>query len=149
MSLISWRECGFDAVRTVPDFYDQGSSYGSCNSEAGPKTSHFITERYVRENATAKEPPPGLNPGAPTYICSSSSEKWQRRTRQINGKEPVVTVIWMNQRNEMISLQNHAKKYWLLRILEHVVYFHSNLLKMKTKILKMCFSIHFLDNMLN
>ena len=68
-------ESGFDAVLTVLDFSDQGSSHGPCNSDAGPKTSHFITECYVRENATAKEPPPGLNPGAPTYISSSSSDK--------------------------------------------------------------------------
>ena len=80
-------ESGFDVVRTVLDLYDQASSHWSCNSDAGPKTSHFITECYVRENASAKEPPPGLNPGAPTYICSSSPEKWQGRTRQINGKE--------------------------------------------------------------
>ena len=31
------------------------------------KTSHFITECYVRKNATVKELPPGLNPVAPTY----------------------------------------------------------------------------------
>ena len=66
---------GFDAVLTVLDFSDQGSSHGPCNSDVVPKTSYFITECYVRENASAKEPPPRLNLGAPTYICSSSSEK--------------------------------------------------------------------------
>ena len=48
-------------------FSNQGSSHRPCNSDVGPKTSHFITECYVRKNATVKELPPGLNPGAPTY----------------------------------------------------------------------------------
>ena len=52
-------DSGFDAVLTVLDFFDQGSSHRPCNSGAEPKTSHFITECYVRENATAKEPPLG------------------------------------------------------------------------------------------
>ena len=36
-------DSGFDAVLTVLDFSDQGSSHGPCNSDAGPKTSHFFT----------------------------------------------------------------------------------------------------------
>ena len=36
-------DSGFVAVLTVLDFSNQSYSHRPCNSDAGPKTSHFIT----------------------------------------------------------------------------------------------------------
>ena len=88
----------------------------------GPKTSHFITECYVRENATPKEPPPGLNPGAPIYISSSSSDKWQCRTCQIYGKKNPSCYCYLNEPEKWDDIVAKyckevlvAKDIWTLR----------------------------------